>query len=51
MGHGLTCSTYRENLKFGYVVDTSRNNMQAKGITFWGKIMIPFVTSKIENEV
>ena len=51
MGHGLTCSTCRKNLKFGYFIDTVCNIIQTRGIIFLGKRMIPFVTSKTEKEL
>ena len=50
MGHGLTCSTCRNNLKFGYFIDTVCNIIQTRGIIILGKRMIPFVTSEIEKE-
>lgn len=51
MGHGLTCSTCRNNLKFGYFIDTVCNIIQTRGIIFLGKRMIPFVTSKTEKKL
>ena len=51
MGHGLTCSTCRKNLKFGYFIDTVCNIIQTRGIILLEKIMIPFVTSKTEKKL
>ena len=50
MGHGLTCSTCRKNLKFGYFIDTVCNIIQTRRI-FLGQRMIPFVTSKTEKKL